>query len=163
MDQKRIIYTVIQNDLATLKQKNITSTQIIDKISSILAGYHKQQFRIIGGNLVANLYQTCPLCQYEEGGSTIRTIINKRTGESISVETFLPHLIRVHNFFLDPSNRCRIDPAHAITVLNIQPNVDYGEKLRYVDSHITTEDMYEFNNEDDDDLRYRGIKPNWLL
>lgn len=153
------INLIIQHDVNTIQRKNIITTQIVDRIEAIFSGYHKDKFKIIGGNLVADLCQQCPLCNYSEGGSTVRTIINKRTGNSINVETFLPHLIRHHKFFLEFSNHNRIDPAQAIAVLDIYPNIDYGEKIRYVDSHITSEDMHDFTNEDDP--QYAGIKPNW--
>lgn len=63
------------------------------------------------------------------GGSYEFTVKNIRQGSEIKFSSLLPHLVRDHHFF-EGNTSYRLDPKATITVLELQPGVDYTPKTK---------------------------------
>lgn len=145
--------TIIQKDLEYLKSIDITTKQISDRLLTITSKYTQQRYlnyidniesyNIIVENkfsITSTVYNGAQICPFKNttvdnnyhgfsyGDSDI-IITNNNTGESITFNTLLIHMINQHHFF-EGSVRHRLEPADVVRVLEIKPGIDYEPEFK---------------------------------
>lgn len=142
---------VIAKDNATLKDLGVTHKQVADRIESIFGralrrralefryrNYKKKpelETALIDGKFKVDIqgYLGIQVCPFKEPLKTCGTsnhdveIYNQDLEEDIEFPGLIVHLIREHHFF-EGDTYYRLDPAKAVRVLEIEPDVDYSPK-----------------------------------
>ena len=139
---------VIEKDNAYLKSVSITHNQIADALDYIIDGYqnfYKQNWKIRFYQpelIIDDMYivkpvsymgaQKCPFQNENldpkyhghDYGDTDVTIKNIKTGQELSFNTLLPHMIRCHQFFEGSKCKHRLEPSRVIEMFCLKPGVD---------------------------------------
>lgn len=149
---------VYQKDKTFLESVGITYQQIVDRLETLLGKYYrtvnleykKTKETNYGKTptLVEGKYeithttwmgaQRCPFQNYDKDngyhgysyGDTDITIRNIENGSTISFNTLLTHMIKMHQFF-EGSVSHRLDPQLVIETLDIKPNINYKAERKH--------------------------------
>jgi hypothetical protein len=143
---------IIERDSALLRERGITHDQIADRLDTLIGSYNRINelarrdanqrggfleravTEVPGGNLHMSMYfgwQPCPWALEDSESEATCGLTDQdwryfdAHGRELSFSGLMPHLIRDHHFF-EGTTRYRVDPAHAIEVLGIEPGVDYA-------------------------------------
>jgi hypothetical protein len=130
------LFEICENDRQYLQSINITYKQIVDFLTSLIKKWKDPRYKITEVSYLG--FQECPFQNYllddedhNEYGDSDITITDKTTGESITFNTLLLHMIEAHHFFESPLVSHRLDPKKIIEMFNLQPKVSY--ELQYKD------------------------------
>jgi hypothetical protein len=139
---------VCENDRLYLKQVNITYKQIADVLTTIVGKY--ERVKALGREdeyrykITTDTYMGAQECPFQnkqldneyhgyEYGDIDHTITDKITGNSITFNTLLIHMIEAHQFFESQLSQHRLDPIKVIEMFDIRPNIDYQPQYKYYD------------------------------
>lgn len=170
-----------KNDAKVLAERGITHKQIGDRLEQIIAKVYAlhtsraslEDVAVIDGVvevppfLTAKGFQGCPfsdsLFDSCGKGSSLITIRNRSNGKQINNVTELHgHLIRDHHFF-EGSTRYRLDPALAIEVLAIEPNISYEIEFHEEKIWSSSCSSTTLTEEEADKIKQRAIKEMTLF
>lgn len=140
---------VIEKDNAYLKSVGITHEQIADALNYVINGYqnfYKQNWKIRFYRpelIIDDIYivkpftymggaQKCPFQNESldpkyhghDYGDTDVTIKNIKTGQELTFNTLLAHMIRCHQFFEGSKCEYRLEPNSVIKMFDLKPGVD---------------------------------------
>lgn len=135
---------VCGNDRLYLQSVNITYQQIVDFLTTLMKKPNHPRYKIS----IVSYYggQECPFQNHilddkdytDQYGDSDVTIIDKLTGECITFNTLLLHMIEVHHFFESPNCKHRLDPKKIIEMFGLKPGVDYTPQYQYYYNWKTT-------------------------
>jgi hypothetical protein len=153
--------SIVHADRATLQKLGITHKQIADKLHGLFVKAFtawKRELEKTGNedsyyqarekgvllekgrfHVSARGWKSPQFCPWEDGagGRHDFVIKNTRTGETLQLSELIPHLVKEHHFFEGKATHYRLDPKHAVKVLELKPGEDYAPQ--YKETHAWEE------------------------
>jgi len=116
---------VVHGDEETVRNLGVTHDEIADRIEYFIKSYRFGEKDIIDDKYEVNAdgymgMQECPWEDPADYGAMDYSVKNLRLNETLSFPGLIVHLIRAHHFYEGRKSPYRVDPVHAVRVLDLK-------------------------------------------